>query len=127
MLKKIKNYLSKYKELFIKICISVSVLLLILTFGSLLSTVFSLRPQTVIFLLFLGHASTNAVLKQYERVVNGYEDPLPKYILEDIEKKDKEIESIKNMIANDDRFNITKSEIEVMAKKELYKDDKEED
>lgn len=123
MHQKVKENISKYKELFIKMCISVSVLLIILTFGSLLASLFSLRPQTVIFLLTIGYLSTNGVLRLYERVVNRYEDPLPIYVLDEVEKNQKELEMIKSMIANDDRINITKDEVEVMAKKEKYKEE----
>lgn len=123
MHQKVKENISKYKELFIKMCISVSVLLIILTFGSLLASLFSLRPQTVIFLLTIGYLSTNGVLRLYERIINGYEDPLPIYVLDEVEKNQKEVEMLKHMIANDDRINITKDEVEVMAKKERYKEE----
>lgn len=127
MFRKLKEYLSVYKEVVIKLLLSISVVLLLLTFGTLVASMFSLRPQTVLVLLSIGFISTRGVINVYERIVDGYEEPLPKYVLDEVEKSDREVEAIKRMISNSDRINITKDEVEVIAKKEMYKEDAKED
>ena len=52
----------------------------------------------------------------YDRVVRNYDDPLPKYVLDELEQSKHEIEIIKNTLSTDSRYNVSFDEIEVMAK-----------
>ena len=71
----------------------------------------------------LGSIITSNILKLYDRFVRGYEEPLPNHVLNELEKSKKEIETIKEMLDNDERINITRDEIEVFAKGKIKKDE----
>lgn len=61
----------------------------------------------------------------YDRVVRNYDDPLPKYVLDELEQNKQEIEVIKDTLGTDNRYNVSLDEIEVMAKNRKESDRRE--
>lgn len=61
----------------------------------------------------------------YDRLVRNYDDPLPKYVLDELEQNKKEIEVIKDTLSTDGRYNVSLDEIEVMAKNRKESDRRE--
>lgn len=118
-----RKVLSNIRDLFIKFVLIVVALMLVLTLTNFVAQYFELRPQSVLSYGILGSIITSNTLKLYDRFVRGYEEPLPNHVLYELEKSKKEIETMKEMLNNDERINITSDEIEVFAKGKLKKDE----
>lgn len=104
------------KDFVIKILLSMLVIIFILIGLNYMAFLFEIRPQSVAIFLILGYIVSRGVSKMYDRVVRNYDDPLPKYVLDELEQSKHEIEIIKNTLSTDSRYNVSFDEIEVMAK-----------
>ena len=97
--------------------------MLILTLANFVAQYFELRPQSVLSYGLLGYIVTSNTLNLYDRFVNGYEEPLPNHVMLELNKGKKEMETIKELISNDSRMNISKDEVEVFAKGKIAEDE----
>lgn len=97
--------------------------MLILTLANFVAQYFELRPQSVLSYGLLGYIVTSNTLNVYDRFVNGYEEPLPNHVVLELNKCKKELETIKELINNDNRMNISKDEVEVFAKGKIAEDE----
>ena len=97
--------------------------MLILTLANFVAQYFELRPQSVLSYGLLGYIVTSNTLNLYDRFVNGYEEPLPNHVMLELNKCKKEMETIKELISNDSRMNISKDEVEVFAKGKIAEDE----
>lgn len=104
------------KDFAIKILLIMLILIFILIGINYMSYVFEIRPQSVTIFLLLGYIVSKGVSKMYDRIVRNYDDPLPKYVLDELEQNKQEIKVIKDTLGTDSRYNVSLDEIEVMAK-----------
>lgn len=110
---------SNLKDVILKAFLVVFVSILALAVVNHLAFMLGLRPTSIIIYILFGVVLTNTVLNWYDRIANNYEDPLPKYVIDKLERKDKELQIIKEAINNIEGINLTRSEIEVLAEKHL--------
>ena len=101
------------------------VLIFILIGINYMAFLFEIRPQSVAIFLILGYIVSRGVSKMYDRVIRNYDDPLPKYVLDELEQNKQEIKVIKDTLGTDSRYNVSLDEIEVMAKNRKESDKRE--
>ena len=101
------------------------VLIFILIGINYMAFLFEIRPQSVAIFLILGYIVSRGVSKMYDRVIRNYDDPLPKYVLDELEQNKQEIKVIKDTLGTDSRYNVSLDEIEVMAKNRKESDRRE--
>lgn len=102
-------------------------LLLILSVINSLSLIYSIRPSVVMTYFLFGGLVSNVALTITDKFLLKKEDPLPEYVLKQVEINDKEIKIIKKIIESN--YGITAEEIKVRAKaqRRVGEDDKKED
>ncbi|WRW34349.1 membrane protein [Staphylococcus phage CF7] len=102
-------------------------LLLILSVINSLSLIYSIRPSVVMIYFLFGGLVSNVALTITDKFLLKKEDPLPEYVLKQVEINDKEIRIIKKIIESN--YGITAEEIKVRAKaqRRIEGDNKKED
>ncbi|UJQ43365.1 hypothetical protein [Staphylococcus phage vB_Sau_P68] len=102
-------------------------LLLILSVINSLSLIYSIRPSVVMTYFLFGGLVSNVALTITDKFLLKKEDPLPEYVLKQVEINDKEIKIIKKIIESN--YGITAEEIKVRAKaqRRVEEDSKKED
>ncbi|WFG33858.1 hypothetical protein YN120080_141 [Staphylococcus phage vB_SauM_JDYN] len=102
-------------------------LLLILSVINSLSLIYSIRPSVVMTYFTFGGLVSYVALIIIDKFLLKKEDPLPEYVLKQVEINDKEIRIIKKIIESN--YGITAEEIKVRAKaqRRVGEDDKKED
>ena len=104
-------------KLIIKTVIIIIFLLLILSINNAIALIFGIRPQTVIAYALVGVGASYISLLFYDRAVEKKEDPLPEYILKEVEITREEVEVLKSIIHEKiDMSDTTEEEIRVRAK-----------
>ncbi|ANT44741.1 membrane protein [Staphylococcus phage vB_SscM-1] len=104
-------------KLIIKTVIIIIFLLLILSINNAIALIFGIRPQTVIAYALVGVGASYISLMFYDRAVEKKEDPLPEYILKEVEITREEVEVLKSIIHEKiDMSDTTEEEIRVRAK-----------
>lgn len=104
-------------KLIIKTVIIIIFLLLILSINNAIALIFGIRPQTVISYALVGVGASYISLMFYDRAVEKKEDPLPEYILKEVEITREEVEVLKAIIHEKiDMSDTTEEEIRVRAK-----------
>ncbi|WBF81955.1 membrane protein [Staphylococcus virus vB_SurM-PSU6] len=102
-------------------------LLLILSVINSLSLIYSIRPSVVMTYFTFGGIVSYVALTIIDKFLLKKEDPLPEYVLKQVEINDKEIKIIKKIIESN--YGITAEEIKVRAKaqRRVEEDSKKED
>lgn len=102
-------------------------LLLILSVINSLSLIYSIRPSVVMTYFTFGGIVSYVALIIIDKFLLKKEDPLPEYVLKQVEINDKEIRIIKKIIESN--YGITAEEIKVRAKaqRRIEGDSKKED
>ena len=102
-------------------------LLLILSVINSLSLIYSIRPSVVMTYFTFGGIVSYVALIIIDKFLLKKEDPLPEYVLKQVEINDKEIKIIKKIIESN--YGITAEEIKVRAKaqRRVEEDSKKED
>lgn len=102
-------------------------LLLILSVINSLSLIYSIRPSVVMTYFSFGGIVSYVALTIIDKFLLKKEDPLPEYVLKQVEINDKEIKIIKKIIESN--YGITAEEIKVRAKaqRRIEGDSKKED
>lgn len=102
-------------------------LLLILSVINSLSLIYSIRPSVVMTYFLFGGLVSYVALIIIDKFLLKKEDPLPEYVLKQVEINDKEIRIIKKIIESN--YGITAEEIKVRAKaqRRVEEDSKKED
>lgn len=106
--------MSNDKAVFFKIIVIIIFMLFILSLHNLLALVLEIRPQTVITYSVIGVFISYSSLAFYDKLIIRKDEPLPQYIIEQLEVQKQEQDIIKEFLAQE--YNITYEEIEVRAK-----------
>lgn len=96
-------------------------LLLVLSVINSLSLIYSIRPSVVMTYFIFGGIVSYVALTIIDKFLLKKEDPLPEYVLKQVEINDKEIKIIKKIIESS--YGITSEEIKVRAKAQRRTDE----
>lgn len=108
------NYLKNAKEFLVKIVTIIILLLLFLSLNNAVALYFGIRPQTVISYAMVGTAISYVALKVYDKAIAKKEDPLPDYVLKEVQLIKQENNLMKELIEKE--YNTSIDEIRVRAK-----------
>src|SRR5699024_9627513 len=97
-----------------KTLVIIILLLIILSVINCLSLIYSIRPSVVMTYFIFGGIVSYVALTIIDKFLLKKEDPLPEYVLKQVEINDKEIRIIKKIIESN--YGITAEEIKVRAK-----------
>ncbi|BCK59746.1 hypothetical protein [Staphylococcus phage vB_SauH_DELF3] len=89
-------------------------LLLILSVINSLSLIYSIRPSTVMTYFIFGGIVSYVALTMIDKFLLKKEDPLPEYVLKQVEINDKEIQVLKKIVES--QTNVSAEEVKVRAK-----------
>ncbi|QQO38160.1 hypothetical protein LSA2308_00140 [Staphylococcus phage LSA2308] len=107
-----------------KTLIIIIFILFILSIINSLSLIYSIRPSTVMTYFIFGGIVSNVALTITDKLLLHKEDPLPDYILKEVELNNNELQVLKKIVES--QTNVSAEEVRVRAKSQrrILKDKK---
>lgn len=109
-----KRKLKKIDSIIKRILILVVSTLVVLSLVNALSLIFEMRPNVVMIYFMFGVAVSYVVLSYYDKFVMKKEEPLPDYILKEVQIVKNEVDILQELLSEE--HGTTKEEIRVRAK-----------
>ncbi|QIW89082.1 putative membrane protein [Staphylococcus phage Twort] len=109
-----KRKLEKLDSIVKRILILVISTLVILSIVNVLSLIFEMRPNVVMIYFMFGAIISYVALTYYDKFIQRKEDPLPDYILKEVQVIKNEVDVLQEMLSEEQ--GTTKEEVKVRAK-----------